>query len=101
MSKLIDLTGRRYGRLLVLRREGSHWNDMGLHSTPTWRCRCDCGNEVVVIGYRLRGGQTRSCGCLHRDVTRERHERKREKRIATPVCSLARNDGRNGGEERG
>ena len=85
MSKLIDLTGRRFGRLLVLQREGTYYNDMGLHSMPTWRCRCDCGNEVVVIGYRLRGGQTRSCGCLHRDVTRERHKRNREARRHDPI----------------
>lgn len=84
MSKLIDLTGRRFGRLLVLRREGSYISEEGIHTTPTWRCRCDCGRETVVMGQLLRSGQTRSCGCLHRDVTRNRHERKREAKAWQP-----------------
>ena len=29
-----------------------------------WRVRCDCGNELVVLSSNLRGGNTRSCGCL-------------------------------------
>lgn len=85
MSKLIDLTGRRFGRLLVLQREGSYVCEGGIHSTPTWRCRCDCGRETVVLGLALRSGRTRSCGCLHRDVTRNRHERKREARRYDPI----------------
>lgn len=34
---------------------------------PTWRCLCDCGVEKVVTGSSLRGGTTKSCGCLHVD----------------------------------
>lgn len=63
MPKIIDLTGQRFGRLLVVKRA---------ESTPggqaTWLCRCDCGNETSVAGYSLRCGKTKSCGCLHRDV---------------------------------
>lgn len=75
MSKLIDLTGRRFGRLLVLRREGSYWCDEGTHSTPTWRCLCDCGRETVTTGLNLRNGDTRSCGCLMRERVAEAHRK--------------------------
>lgn len=81
MSALIDLTGRRFGRLLVLRREGSRRYDDGFKVVPLWRCRCDCGMEVLVEGTNLRRGMTRSCGCLRRDYDRKR----RKERIATPA----------------
>lgn len=62
MSKFIDLTGQRFGRLVVV----------SLHSHATknpfaqtkWLCRCDCGNEVVVRRGNLTTGNTQSCGCL-------------------------------------
>ena len=54
MSALIDLTGRRFGRLLVLRREGTYYYDDGFVAVPLWRCRCDCGRETVVQGSCLR-----------------------------------------------
>lgn len=54
----IDLTGKRFG-LLVVRR---------FHSSPKsggskWVCKCDCGNESVAKSVNLRSGATRSCGC--------------------------------------
>lgn len=62
-SVLKDETGNRYGRLTVLRRYD--------HTTPSgvgayWICRCDCGQEIAVLGAKLRNGNTRSCGCLAR-----------------------------------
>lgn len=54
MSALIDLTGRRFGRLLVLGREGTYYYDDGFVAVPLWRCRCDCGRETVVQGSCLR-----------------------------------------------
>ena len=58
MGNKIDLTGRRFGRLVVQREAESK------HNEATWLCRCDCGNEVIVTGYKLRHGHTQSCGCL-------------------------------------
>ena len=55
-----DLTGQRFGRLVVISHEGSDKFHNAL-----WRCRCDCGNEVIVKSNSLRYGDTRSCGCLH------------------------------------
>lgn len=61
----IPLDGRRFGRLKVLRRHKE--------STPAgkarWICHCDCGKEAVVISPSLIAGRTRSCGCLHDEVS--------------------------------
>lgn len=56
---MIDLTGQRFGRLFVIRRDDSR------KKAAYWLCRCDCGNEKVVQGCHLRSGATVSCGCFH------------------------------------
>jgi len=64
MSKLIDLSGKRFGRLVVICRAES--------SRPTetrWKCLCDCGKEVTVDSFKLRHGMTKSCGCLANELT--------------------------------
>lgn len=61
MPAFIDLTGRRFGRLVVIERTGRRWS-----------CRCDCGNTKTLPGDRLRSGETRSCGCLRREVSSAR-----------------------------
>lgn len=65
--RLINLVGRRFGRLLVLANAGAA--SPGVH---LWRCRCDCSADAVVHGHNLRNGTTRSCGCLRREVTARR-----------------------------
>lgn len=55
-----DLTGQRFGRLVVLFRESEN----NACNKVVWRCRCDCGAETIVIGSRLHTGKTKSCGCL-------------------------------------
>lgn len=52
--------GNKYGKLTVIARESHINNDNAAY----WRCRCDCGNEIVTSGKRLRSGHTMSCGCL-------------------------------------
>ncbi|WP_203623740.1 MULTISPECIES: hypothetical protein [unclassified Lacticaseibacillus] len=66
MSAPLDITGERYGRLVVLERAG-HSSNGNLH----WLCQCDCGNQTVVDSYRLRHGGVRSCGCLRREQSRK------------------------------
>lgn len=58
--RLIDLTGQRFGRLVVLRRVAN------LGKQPRWLCRCDCGTETEAAGGNLRDGNVQSCGCLRR-----------------------------------
>lgn len=60
MPKFIDLTGRRYERLTVVRQDGR------IHNRPAWLCRCDCGKEVRANAGELNAGRAESCGCLHR-----------------------------------
>ena len=62
MGRLIDLTGKKFGRLVVLERAENDWN-----KNPRWRCRCECGREVIVLGHLLRNGNTTSCGCFSRE----------------------------------
>jgi len=59
---MIDLTGKKFGRLTVIERVNNR------HGKKRWRCRCGCGNELVVIQDSLGSGRTRSCGCLQREV---------------------------------
>lgn len=61
--KTIDETGNRYGRLTVVCRAGSTKGGIA-----RWLCQCDCGGKKVVIGSKLRRGETRSCGCLEREM---------------------------------
>lgn len=68
MGKEIDLTGKQYGRLLVLKRAENHILPDGRHSVM-WLCRCVCGNECIVAGESLKKCYTKSCGCLHKQVS--------------------------------
>ena len=58
MSKVCDIKGQRFGTLTVLKRAESSKD-----GKASWICRCDCGNEIVVVGKNLRNGNTKSCGC--------------------------------------
>ncbi len=62
MPKRVRLDfNKKYGRLTLLTcLEGRY---------TTWRCRCDCGNEIKVQAGRLKSGHTQSCGCLRKETT--------------------------------
>jgi len=59
----MDLTGKRFGHLLVLGFVG-HTRGVGSRSHPVWRCRCDCGNLSDKRASNLYTGHTKSCGCM-------------------------------------
>lgn len=63
MGRFIDLTNKKFGRLLVIERSR---NDK--QGKPMWRCRCDCGSEITVRGAALSQGHTVSCGCYCREI---------------------------------
>ena len=69
-TRLIDLTGQRFVRLLVLERTGPYKGSDGSGRSPIWKCTCDCGEVVEVIGRNLRYGSTKSCGCIRREKCR-------------------------------
>jgi len=62
--------GRRYGRLVVISREPD-----GKHRMRRWLCRCDCGTLTVTSQACLRRGDTKSCGCLARELLIKRNEK--------------------------
>jgi hypothetical protein len=63
--KLIDLSRKRFGRLVVIDRREN--DDQG---RPRWFCMCDCGQTHTVKGEHLRNGHVTSCGCYHKEVCR-------------------------------
>lgn len=64
MSKINDLTGKKFGRLIVLERG---LNDSSKRKRVRWQCRCECGKQVLVLSTNLIQGYIRSCGCLNKD----------------------------------
>lgn len=67
--KFIDISGTRFGRLLVKARGGDHIAPNGQPKIK-WNCICDCGKETSVFGTALKAGLTKSCGCLKIDAGR-------------------------------
>lgn len=64
-----DLSGQRFGRLLVLRMKEKR-SDYG---AIMYLCECECGNLTSVLAGNLKSGHSRSCGCLSRDMKAARH----------------------------
>lgn len=60
MGILVDLTRKRFGKLLVI----SRYTSKNEHGYVYWFCKCDCGNEKIVRGAHLTSGGTKSCGCF-------------------------------------
>lgn len=63
----IDLTGQRFGKLLVLSPAPN------VNGRTAWLCRCDCGTNAVKITKYLRNGDTTSCGCAGKHVYETKH----------------------------
>jgi hypothetical protein len=63
VTKPLDLIGKKFGRLTVLERKENN-----IHNQTRWLCQCDCGNRLVVSGYCLTTNNTKSCGCLQKDI---------------------------------
>lgn len=73
MNKIRDLTGQVFGKLTVVSFAGSGSSN---RRRAMWLCKCECGNEKTVAGYKLTSGRTKSCGCLF-----SKHRQLREKGI--------------------
>ena len=72
MSKLIDLTEKKFNRLTVIKRAENTKN-----GAARWLCKCDCGNtnHIIVTSRNLISGHTKSCGCLQ-DISRIKSHKK-------------------------
>lgn len=62
MSNLSNIIGKRYGRLIVT--GFSHIKKCERSSRSFWKCKCDCGNEVIKSINVLTRGDSKSCGCI-------------------------------------
>ena len=69
-KRIIDITGMKFGRLIV--ESYSHSSDKKTY----WNCICECGNHTVVRGDLLKGGNTKSCGCITHEPRGTAHNRK-------------------------
>ena len=67
-SRIIDLTGKKYGRLTVINRVDDYISPKG-QIKPRWKCQCECGNYSIVDSRQLRNGKVVSCGCYGREQT--------------------------------
>ena len=70
MGKLIDLTGQRFGRLEVIQRAPNQ------RGKTFWLCQCDCGQQKEICGNLLKTGNTKSCGCLNKEILHQYHTEK-------------------------
>lgn len=64
MSRIRDLTGKKFGKLYV-----TGLNPSRRRNKACWDCLCECGNSVTVLGTSLTSGNTKSCGCASRVKT--------------------------------
>lgn len=69
--KTPDLTGKRFGRLIVMARERERISKHDVH----WLCKCDCGNEKYVTTGHLTSGTVTSCGCLRKEQAIDRFKK--------------------------
>lgn len=72
VNSMGDLISRRFGKLVVIERSGTHTSPCGT-KRALYLCKCDCGNEVVVQSINLTSGNTTSCGCHRSKTSSESH----------------------------
>lgn len=82
-SRTVDLSGQRFGSLVVLSRAGSSRS-----GNARWNCLCDCGNLTRTVGTDLRLGRSKTCGCASDASTQARHEKKRNALVGTTFGRL-------------
>ena len=72
MGSYKDLTGQKFGRLIVIERGENYVSPSG-NTCAQWWCKCECDNPelVLVTTARLKNGTTKSCGCLQKEITAE------------------------------
>src|SRR5688572_32979795 len=72
MGAFIDLTGNRYGRLLVIERAENRYSGKDKIPTVYWICLCDCGTIADYNACSMRQGLVKSCGCLRKELSSKR-----------------------------
>jgi hypothetical protein len=96
----IDLTGKRFGRLVVIAPTEKRHKKNGV----IWECKCDCGKTVFAASSKLSSMDVRSCGCLATEKNRENMSKARDVRNKSYVegtdlkglCQVPRSDNTSG-----
>lgn len=70
MGKLEDLTGRKFGELMVIERAPDYILPCGKPQTM-WKCKCSCGNDFVTRALQLKNGKSQSCGHLQKEIVKK------------------------------
>lgn len=73
-SRTLDLTGKRFGKLLVIERAENHEKPNG-QQVAMWLCLCDCGEKPTVSAYNLTHNKTKSCGCLREEPHNKKYNK--------------------------
>lgn len=70
MKTIRDLVGQRFGRLIVTGRATN--TPAGSRMKAAWFCKCDCGKNIIVLSVNITYNNTRSCGCLQRELAAQK-----------------------------
>lgn len=82
MVKLIDMTGKKYGRLYVVRRAECK---MDYNGETLWDCLCECGRTGMFRSRDMRRGHSKSCGCLRGEIVAANNKKRsgwRKRRVS-------------------
>lgn len=83
MNPIKDRTGQRYGRLTVIGIAGRNSRGKIL-----WRCKCDCGNEILRESGTLKPGRECSCGCARAEIGVKNNLKAQKKRVIIGCLSV-------------
>lgn len=74
MAKLIDLTGQRFDKVIVIEKAQSR------NRHVYWKCLCDCGNYCQISGQSLRKNISHDCGCRKQKKRKQKEQEKEKKK---------------------
>lgn len=82
--KPVDITGKRYGHLVAVRRTNEKSRNCYL-----WVVRCDCGKEKLLTAQFLNSGDVKSCGCQHYAPRSKKYYFRGEEVSVKQLCDLS------------
>lgn len=84
MSKRLDLTGQRFGKLTATK-----FVSLNESQNALWHCVCDCGNQKLAQASQLRAGLIKSCGCKQKPRYKDKSLALKKESYST-FCSRAK-----------
>lgn len=84
-SRIVDISGKRFGRLVAIEYAGKITSEISPTTISLWKCKCDCGNQLIVRYPALISSNTRSCGCKKIESDHQNNIKKR-KSVSQRFC---------------